>query len=352
MSKRCVRRALAGFSLLLALGLPRSAVRMTFHPANAAALQAPLPATPLEIVSGPDHALWFTAYTGNSIGRIAPTGSVRMFAIPTPNSGPLGITVGPDGAIWFTEENADQIGRLDLATGKIQEYAIPSLDDDPDQIRRGPDGALWFTSAYHSIISRLQPTNGRILEHLVVVYANDITAGPDGALWFTVADDSTTQVARLATTGQITFHSMPGRPTGVPNRIVLGPDGALWFTLLGASQLGRLTTHGRFSTVELPISQANGLTVGPDGNLWFIGPANIGRLGPRGTIRVFDLDPDRDTPPADITAGPDGALWFTEPEADLIGRITVTGTITRFDLSPEPGQPPAVAAAQVAAGMH
>ena len=57
---------------------------------------------PEGIVAGPDGALWFTNYTGNSIGRITTTGQVTTYTGTGINS-PEGMTADPDGALWFTK---------------------------------------------------------------------------------------------------------------------------------------------------------------------------------------------------------------------------------------------------------
>lgn len=59
-------------------------------------------AAPIDIVAGPDGALWFTEQHGHKIGRMTPQGAIAEFATPTPQSFPTGITVGLDGAVWFT----------------------------------------------------------------------------------------------------------------------------------------------------------------------------------------------------------------------------------------------------------
>ena len=59
---------------------------------------------PFGIVAGPDGALWFTNYIGNSIGRITTTGVVANYT-GKGISQPGQITVGPDGALWFINGN-------------------------------------------------------------------------------------------------------------------------------------------------------------------------------------------------------------------------------------------------------
>lgn len=55
----------------------------------------------LALTIGPDGAIWFADRTNNAIGRVAPDGGVREYAIPVAGVLPRGIAAGRDGAIWF-----------------------------------------------------------------------------------------------------------------------------------------------------------------------------------------------------------------------------------------------------------
>ena len=73
--------------------------------------------SPVSIVSGPDGNLWLTETnnTHTKVARVAPTGEVTEFPVPTKFSGPRGLTVGPDGNLWFTENGKAKVGRLQAA---------------------------------------------------------------------------------------------------------------------------------------------------------------------------------------------------------------------------------------------
>jgi virginiamycin B lyase len=72
---------------------------------------APAGARPIGIIAGPDGNLWFGENAANKVGRIAPSGIITEFPVPTPGAGPNGIMLGPDGNLWFSETEASQIGR-------------------------------------------------------------------------------------------------------------------------------------------------------------------------------------------------------------------------------------------------
>jgi virginiamycin B lyase len=113
----------------------------------------PSPASsPFNLTVGPDHAMWFTLFGSNQIGRITTAGVVREFNIPTANSYADVITAGADGALWFTERDANQIGRI-TTVGHIDEYALANLRH-PEGIVAGPDG-VWLTEGGGNWLTRI-----------------------------------------------------------------------------------------------------------------------------------------------------------------------------------------------------
>jgi streptogramin lyase len=75
------------------------------------------------LASGPDGNIWVKDYSGK-IHRVTPSGSVTSFTIPTKSAGrDVSLVSGPDGALWFMEDQA--IGRIAM-TGAITEYPLPT----------------------------------------------------------------------------------------------------------------------------------------------------------------------------------------------------------------------------------
>ena len=121
------------------------------------------------VAAGPDEAVWFTTGSrGNgacnreygsqdvppvSIGRIDANGSVRRYRDPLIVD-PGAITVGPDDAVWFTN-GADTIGRITIG-GHVRVYTDPRIKR-PTAIITGADGALWFTNSNGHSIGRITP---------------------------------------------------------------------------------------------------------------------------------------------------------------------------------------------------
>jgi hypothetical protein len=75
------------------------------------------------IAAGPDGNIWIKDYTGR-IHRVTPTGTITSFTIPTTSAGrDVELVSGPDGALWFLEDKA--VGRITMA-GAITEYPLPT----------------------------------------------------------------------------------------------------------------------------------------------------------------------------------------------------------------------------------
>jgi streptogramin lyase len=206
---------------------------------------------PFYIAAGPDGALWFSENSGNKIGRITTSGTITEFGIPTSASEPAGIAAGPDGALWFTEgfqyvssmnpgitAGGNKIGRI-ATSGAITEFPVPTASSNPVGIAAGPDGALWFAEngSFHiqrgtvpGKIGRIT-TAGVVTEYPLPPQAGPvagpigIAAGPDGALWFGAASATgnvlLSSIDRITTSGMVTPYSV----VGLPEDIAAGAEG-------------------------------------------------------------------------------------------------------------------------------
>ena len=275
----------------------------------------PTMSQPADIAAGPDGALWFTNFSGNSIGRITTAGAVTNFTDPT-ISNPVDIAAGPDGAMWFTNRTGDSIGRI-TTSGVVTNFTDPTIDF-PLGIVAGPDGAMWFANRFNDSIGRIT-TGGAITNFTSPAISQpiEITTGPDGALWFT--NDANSSVGRITTSGAAT--DFPDPSIVDPSGITTGPDGALWFANSNGHSIDRITTSGTITSFTNPgVGNPEDITTGPDGALWFADfGGSIGRITTTGVISRF-TDPTISGPEG-IAVGSDGALWFANL-GNSIGRIT------------------------------
>ncbi len=287
----------------------------------------------LNIMAGPDGALWFAEMNGNKIGRITTDGTVTEYPVPTGNSVPGSIVTGPDGALWFTETNGNKIGRI-TTDGTVTEYPVPTGSSRPNGIAAGPDGTLWFTEYDGNNIGRIS-TTGAAAEYSIPSPSSgavDITAGPDGAIWF--AENLTNKIGRVTMDGTVAEYPVPTGDSG-PRNLVAGPDGAMWFSEFYGNKIGRITEYGTITEYPIPTSSSlpANIVAGPDGALWFIemNGNKIGRVTTDGTVTEYSV-PTGNCRLNSIVAGPDGALWFIELQGNKIGRITTDGTITEYPI--------------------
>lgn len=145
-----------------------------------------------------------------------------------------------------------------------------------------------------------------------------------------------------AATGDVTPFAI-ATANSAPEGIALDSAGNMWIAMSGVDQVGKSTTAGVITTVDIPNGAANAgahsITLGSDSRMWLTERLGnrIGVVNPENNkYQAFDI-PTANSQPMGITTGPDGAMWFTEFASDKIGRITKTGAITEFPLPADSG---------------
>lgn len=99
-----------------------------------------VPGTSFKIVLGADGNMWFD----ESIGRITPSGSVRMF--PDPWGYGFGLAAARDGNIWIVDWANDTLDRINPTTGRyLTPLRAPTRYSGLNDMTIGPDGNVWFT---------------------------------------------------------------------------------------------------------------------------------------------------------------------------------------------------------------
>ncbi|HXP86091.1 MAG TPA: putative Ig domain-containing protein [Bryobacteraceae bacterium] len=275
---------------------------------------------PVNIASGTDGALWFTAYDPARIGRIATDGTVTEFSLSSPPQqspwvplgDPYAIVAGPDGNLWFTDPHEDMIGKINT-NGYVWEYPIVAGNSIgyPRGITLGPNAEFWFTEFARNKIGKIKFEDGTPSEcgPTTSGQPEGITFGPDGALWFTESSDTADYIGQM--TASCELKEYPLVTGSLPQGITVGPDGALWFAEAGTNRIGRITTSGGLAESASTGLFPRGITVGPDGALWFteFGGDKIGRIATiDGPISEFPV-PNGAIQPEGIVAGPDAAVW-------------------------------------------
>lgn len=118
------------------------------------------------------NTIWFTDARTNSIGHLdIKSGKIRLYDIPTPNSGPMGIALSPKGnEVWFTEITGNKLGKIDIQSinnsdnnnsNLIKEYPVFEQPGDqssgPTLLTFDNKGVLWVTMSYSHDILRVEP---------------------------------------------------------------------------------------------------------------------------------------------------------------------------------------------------
>src|SRR3974377_1455527 len=102
---------------------------------------------PVGIARGSDGSMWFTDSTSGRIVRIARSGKLPAFAIPTSMSMPTEITADVAGNLWLIEtpvsQSAAHSGRVS-PQGGITESPMPSSSSKPVALAADPHGNIWF----------------------------------------------------------------------------------------------------------------------------------------------------------------------------------------------------------------
>ncbi|MGA8574653.1 MAG: hypothetical protein WB609_03060 [Candidatus Cybelea sp.] len=321
--------AIASIAMLVAYGCTQSRTTMPSaappNQANRAALPrqsepalklfgTPTKASwPDYIVAGPQHAMWFSEFYADRIGRITMDGKVREFPLPSDND-IEGITIGADGNIWFTEPGADKVGRM-TPQGTVTAFSINADNPSPRGITRGPDGNVWYVEYYDGYLGRVTP-KGAITRFAIPEYSSSpwaIVTGPDGDLWFT--ESSANRIGRFNPSTQ-TFDPSVAVPTqnATPWGIIVAPDKHVWFTERNGDKIAKVLSNGKIRefAIAQPGSYPETLAAGGDGNLWFseMLAGNVGAIDPKtGKFGALISLPNNSIP-IGIARGPNKNLWF------------------------------------------
>ena len=110
-------------------------------------------AAPQQIVAGPDHALWFTEYAANKIGRITTAGKIKQLKLHYDNEGPDGIVALPNGSLAYVTYNDSSVGVI--TNGKISENEIKNGGRNPNALTVGPGGPLFVTEYTANKVARV-----------------------------------------------------------------------------------------------------------------------------------------------------------------------------------------------------
>jgi YD repeat-containing protein len=215
------------------------------------------------IVTGPDGRLWFVEGE-KTIGKkytavkMTTAGAQTEYAL---SGGAAYLTAGADGNMWFTDSEDKKVGKI-TPTGTSSLYAVPH--GTPYAATAGTDGNVWFLTTNPSRIDKVTPA-GVVTEMYTPPTEfpgfEAIATGSDGNVWFS----ETGKIDKITPAGVVTAYPLASAERLV-NSITAGPDKNVWFSDNG--RLGKITPAGVRTDYAVG-AQSYGMTAGPDGNIWY-----------------------------------------------------------------------------------
>jgi streptogramin lyase len=317
-----------------------------------------------------------TAVTGTSLTAAAQTnnsiqGSFSLFAVP----GTFHIqqlAVGSGGTMWFVTPQS-QLGMIS-ATGQaaLTGVVLPHGNVPAVIAGAGPEGVWSYgqsdTATYSKGTCALDLVTSDNVVHpvtLPAVAAQSFCGGAavdgSGNLWVSLSNQcgSRTCGQRVSLvveiTPALTVTLFPPPAPGVrAGPVAFASDGAIW--ALGGypqQQLGRYTTSGSSTGIQIPTGELTGMLARPDGTFWGWRPIlcigqtsefclRVSRFsagGPTGSTYLFPVGISLNGPDQ-LGVSTDGSLWRAgaeRSEPDRFFRMTANGAIDRSAAFPTAG---------------
>jgi virginiamycin B lyase len=269
---------------------------------------------PTAIAAAPNGAIWFTIEFSDAIA-VFRNGKIERFAKGTPNLEPLGLAADAASGAWYTDTPMRAISRIS-ADGSIRSFPLSTPIVGLGRLVAAPDGAVWFADVTTGSVTRLQ--DGVFTRHDVgslgaTPYGIAVDTG--GTVWTTL--QGADKLGRISTNGEVTALDVPTRNSGLGD-IAVDQTGAVWFVELRANKIGRFA-EGRFSEFAIPTPSAGltSLAAAPDGSVWFA-ELTVGKLGRLRDGRVTEFRLHRaESRPFGVTVDAANNIWYT----DLSGRL-------------------------------
>jgi virginiamycin B lyase len=214
---------------------------------------------PMEVVTGPDGAIWFSELYGHRIGRIQPDNGLKMeFATPNNDTGPVGISFDLNHTLWiamasFNQSVPNALATLDPANGTFHYYRMPVQIAQPTGIAVDDSGKVWIAEHGPSLLGRYDPLSGKFMQVATSAKEGAYSTLPywlakdsTGAIWFN--EHYANRIARLDPANlTLTEYDIPSKVPAYGNisnalTIAVGPRDNVWFTELSTSKLGMVNT--------------------------------------------------------------------------------------------------------------
>jgi virginiamycin B lyase len=172
----------------------------------------------------PDGAIWFAESTSYSITRLK-DGKLDRHEFASLRGGPYGVAVGADGTVWATLQSGNQLLRI-APSGQMSEYDLPTPSAAPTDVAVDKQGGVWIVEFGANKIAHF--VDGKFTEYPLPkdkAAPSGLTVAPDGSVWFGVLRGAS--LGRL-NAGQMTFSPLP-RDSARPYSVAADPAGNVWY---------------------------------------------------------------------------------------------------------------------------
>jgi streptogramin lyase len=261
------------------------------------------------------NLIWFSDARTNSLGKLNVTDKqIKLYDIPTNNSGIMGITLSPDNkSIWFAEIIGNNIGNFEIESNNILEYST-GHSTGPTLLTFDNEGFLWSSLSYSNEVLRLDPSmvipgielNGMLRVKLAVPdifspFGLSIVSNNNRTNTLFVSDHGSSRIIAIPINNQnilneeiqnyTSYWTSPSKsfPNTLPSQILSDKEGInLYFAEHGGNRIAKFSPNTKTMTeYEIP-------------------------TGPLATTVFISLSNDNTK------------VWFTEWASNKIGYLDVT----------------------------
>ena len=172
----------------------------------------------------PDGAVWFAESTAYSITRLK-DGKLDRHEFKSVTGGPYGVAVGADGTVWATLQSGNQLLRI-AASGEMSEFDLPTPSAAPTDVAVDAQGGVWIVEFGANKIAHFK--DGKFTEYPLPkdkAAPSGITVATDGSVWFGVMRGAS--LGRMRD-GQMSFVALP-REEARPYSVAADAAGNVWY---------------------------------------------------------------------------------------------------------------------------
>jgi virginiamycin B lyase len=238
-------------------------------------------------------AIWFTDARVNSIGKLdEASGQIKLWQVPTNNSGPMGIVLSPDGkSLWFAEIIGNKIARFDIQSERMTEYSTGE-DSGPALLTFDEKGQLWVSLSFSDSIMLTQVGENNLASNPssigmvnmslpkpdtfsplgIAIASVKVYLSDHGSSRMIVADENSgLQSYDVYWTSPSAF---PMLPATLPGQVVVDKNsGNVYFPQHGGNRITEIRPQdGLMTEYDIPtgpVSTVLFLTASDEGKVWF-----------------------------------------------------------------------------------